>query len=319
MNTMMKKLLLLLCIVGLAGASYAAPAPSLSGHDLLVAVVGNDYPATPPNFDCDDFIPALKGQHFDGGCRALHKANPGIAFVGDSHIRHYGAAALTEFAPLNPIVISQTECFPFTADAWHSARAGDCMSKTKAMLGYLLQTPSIKTVVLSARWSSLMSGPKFDHSGPRWLAMSAMEPADRASFIQNGQHFIGALIKAGKQVVLMRDIPDLDFDPATCYNIRPVRLGKIDIRQDCSMAQAPFETRRQLQNAVLDQVLKPYPQVKVYDPVPVFCQNGKCKASDGTLPYYLNGDHVNNYGAQLVFKDFVPKAFPALAASPATK
>ena len=139
-----------------------------------------------------------------------------------------------------------------------------------------------------------------------------MSNQDRLSFIKNGQSFIGRLLKSGKQIVLMRDIPDLDFDISTCYDIRPVRLGQIKIRQNCSMPQASFEQERQWQNAVLDEVLKPYPAVKVYDPVPVFCQKGVCKASDGKLPYYYDDNHVNNYGAELVFKDFVPKIFPDL-------
>ena len=133
---------------------------------------------------------------------------------------------------------------------------------------------------------AMMSGQDFHRGGDGWLKIAGMSAEDRASFVKNGQHFIRVLNKAGKKVVLMRDIPDLDFDPASCYDIRPVRLGKVEIRQNCSMAQAPFEQRRQLQNAVLDEVLKPFPQVKVYDPVPVFCQNGVCKALQ--TPFWQN-------------------------------
>lgn len=308
----MFKTIFLLVLSTMSWAAFSAS--SLSGKDLLVAVVGNSYPPSAVEIPCEEFIPAFAKLKVDGRCAAIDKQAPQIAFVGDSHIAHYRSSALLGFKNLSPLVISQTECFSFTADDWRgkAQRDSTCGEKQDAVLAYLRTAPSIKTVVLSSRWSIMMSGQDYEIGNNGWLKISGMSPEDRASFVKNGQHFIGGLLKAKKQVVLMRDISDLDFDPATCYNIRPVRLGKVEIRKNCSMAQAPFEPRRKLQNAVLDEVLKPYPQVKVYDPVPVFCQKGVCKASDGTLPYYLNADHVNNYGAELVFKDFVPKVFPEL-------
>jgi hypothetical protein len=309
-----RKIFACIFLFGLSSWGIAATPPAPTGKDLLIAVVGNSYPPNPPEIACEDFIPAFAKLKVDGRCSAIVKASPQIAFIGDSHIAHYRPSALTLFKAQAPIVISQTECFPFSADDWRSKMQRDdtCGAKQDALLAYLKTADTIKTIVLSSRWSSMMSGRDFQRGGDGWLKIAGMSPEDKASFIKNGQHFVGSLVKAGKKVVLMRDIPDLDFDPATCYNIRPVRLGKVNIRQNCSMAQAPFEPRRQLQNAVLDEMLKPFPAVKVYDPVPVFCQKGVCKASDGTLPYYLNADHVNNYGAELVFKDFVPKVFPEL-------
>lgn len=312
----MKRIKFMLYIFGLTlGAlMQSVAATPLAGKELLAAVVSNSYPENPAEIACEDFIPAFSRLKVDGRCSATVKVPPQIAFVGDSHIAHYRPSALSVFKAWSPLVISQTECFPFTADDWRGKMQRDttCEVKQDAVLAYLRTAPTIKTVVLSSRWSAMMSGQDFHRGGDGWLKIAGMSAEDRASFVKNGQHFIRVLNKAGKKVVLMRDIPDLDFDPASCYDIRPVRLGKVEIRQNCSMAQAPFEQRRQLQNAVLDEVLKPFPQVKVYDPVPVFCQNGVCKASDGALPYYLNADHVNNYGAELVFKDFVPKVFPEL-------
>ena len=289
-------------------AAGPEPQPKPLGKDLLIAVVSNQYPAEPAAHGCDEFIPAFTQLKVDGGCRSITKLTPKIAFIGDSHIAHYRPEALREFQALNSIVISQTGCFPFAADAWREKvqRDATCANKQKAVLDYLSNAATIQTVVLSSRWWLLMAGPDFKTSDE-----------DTKTFITNGKQFIATLLKAGKQVVLMRDVPDLDFSIETCYNIRPVRLGKAEIRQDCSMTQASFEPRRQLQNAALDEILKPYPAVKVYDPVSLFCQGGRCKASDGALPYYLNHDHVNNYGAQFVFKDFVPKFFPEL--NPGTK
>ena len=55
-------------------------------------------------------------------------------------------------------------------------------------------------------------------------------------------------------------------------------------------------------DAVLDDVLKQFPQVVVFDPRPLFCQGDRCQATDGELPYYFNGDHVNWHGAEMIIQ-----------------
>ena len=103
----------------------------------------------------------------------------------------------------------------------------------------------------------------------------------------------------------MKDIPDLDFDISTCYDIRPVKLSAKKIRQDCSMDQADYVKRLSAHMTYLDQLLSEFPSIKIYDPRPLFCHGGKCIASDGRLPYYLNADHVNRYGADMVINDLM--------------
>lgn len=313
----MKKYLLFWVMAAFSASAVAESETQLKGKELLQAVVINRYPESAADIPCEDYLPAFSKLKVDAHCTGIVKAPPQIAFVGDSHTKHYRPSALIRFKAQAPIVIPQTQCLPFTADEWRGKMLIDsiCSVKQNDVLAYLSQTASIKTVVLSSRWSSLMSGYDFARSGDDWLNMRAMSVEDKKTFIVNGQQFIATLLKAGKQVVLMRDVPDLDFSIETCYDIRPVRLGKAEIRDSCSMPQATFEIRRRIQNAVLDEMLRPYPAVKIYDPVPLFCKNGRCQASDGTLPYYLDADHVNNYGAQLVFGDLVRQFFPSLSST----
>ncbi len=58
---------------------------------------------------------------------------------------------------------------------------------------------------------------------------------------------------------------------------------------------------------VIERLLKEYPSINTYDPKRVLCNNGRCNGSDGKLPYYFNGDHLNNYGASKVIDDMLGK------------
>jgi hypothetical protein len=52
----------------------------------------------------------------------------------------------------------------------------------------------------------------------------------------------------------------------------------------------------------MNDVLKQFPQVVVFDPRPLFCQGERCMASDGDGPYYFDGNHLNWHGAEKVIR-----------------
>lgn len=56
---------------------------------------------------------------------------------------------------------------------------------------------------------------------------------------------------------------------------------------------------------VINDILNKYSDVKVYDPRHIFCRENKCYASDEKLPYYENGDHLNDYASDMVIKDII--------------
>jgi lysophospholipase L1-like esterase len=56
---------------------------------------------------------------------------------------------------------------------------------------------------------------------------------------------------------------------------------------------------------ILNEVLVEFPQVKIFNPRDLFCDESKCRGSDGRLPYYYNGDHLNHHGADLVIDNLM--------------
>lgn len=304
MQTTIVPLLLLFLSVISASATAVAENQQPNDKALLIDVVENRYPQLHSSaLECADLIPEFKNAQFDGGCMLSKRELPVMMFVGDSHMGHYKWTIVSKLQTESVGVIEQTNCLPFAVDKLLVEPS--CQKKQELVLKYISQSPTIKTVVLSARWDAFMVGGDYDSSGENWRHARTPSEEDAKNFKANARKFISSVLNSGKQVVFMKDIPDLDFDIRTCYDVRPVKLTVAKIKQDCSLEQAVYEKRIAVYMTYLDQLLSEFPSLKVYDPRPLFCSRGRCVASDGTLPYYLNGDHVNLYGADMIINDLV--------------
>lgn len=258
------------------------------------------------DIDCGRQVPELSKLQFDGGCRLSKNEAPSIVFVGDSHTAHYRNAVWDRFSDKPILMVVATSCLPFSSSAFMT---GECKEKYTSIIDYLERSKSVETVVLSGYWAYLMSG-GFDNLGDGWRNARAPTKDNLSTFEENASEFLGRLLKAGKSVVFLKDIPDLDFNIGACFDNRPIRISTPKIRQDCSIDEREFLSRMKTFDSLIDKILQSFPEVKIYDPRPLFCSNGKCYGSNGELPYYFNGDHVNHFGAKLVIDGLIDYLHP---------
>ncbi|PCK06978.1 MAG: acyltransferase [Alteromonadaceae bacterium] len=256
--------------------------------------------------DCGKHIPEFKENNivFNGPCLLTQDAPPSLAFVGDSHLLHYLNGIWGSFTSESVLMVVQWSCLPFAGDHFLT---GDCKKNHDALTRYLESSSSVKTVVLSAHWAYLMSG-VFEPEGDGWRMAKPFTEAGAKSFQESGINMITKLVNGGKQVVFMKDVPDLGFSINDCFDVRPFRLSPFsNFNQDCSHSQQRYLERIAAVDAVVEEMLSQLPSVKVYDPRSLFCSNGKCKGKGDFLPYYMDGDHLNHHGASMVMKDLIDK------------
>ncbi|HHS9644162.1 TPA: acyltransferase family protein, partial [Legionella anisa] len=252
-----------------------------------------------PAWGCASKVPEFKNFKFlnDGTCNLTKNEEPDIMFVGDSHIWHYQNALWKQFPSQSVLMLVSSSCLPFSTNDFLK---GECRKKYDEVLAVLETNKSIKTVVLGGNWAYLMSG-GFDKVETNWRTIKALDPEKAKSFLENGRYFFTRALKGNKKIIFIKDIPDLDFNVSTCFKSRPLQLPhKETINKECSMDRASYEQRNSSYDNVVNQLLAEFPQVKVYDPRPLFCKGDKCTARSETLPYYFNGDHLNYYGANTV-------------------
>ena len=301
-KTVTMLLVFFMLIVGYVGYnSYANDGLGFRIKDNKSKVAVHELFANPlpkiNDFDCSKFISEFTNIEFDMGCKLSKNEPPTIMFIGDSHAYHFKFAAWNKLTSDSILMLANTSCLPFSGDHF---MVGDCEKKYSAILGYLENNSSIKTVILSGYWAYLMTG-GFEETGVNWRKAKPLTEEGVRTFKANAYTFISRVLKSGKKIIFLKDIPDLDFDIYSCFDSRPFRFAPLTtLRKDCSMDEVGFIHRAAPYDTVINEILYLFPDVKIYNPRPLFCQNGKCFGSNGTLPYYFDGDHVNQFGASLV-------------------
>ncbi len=274
----------------------------LKEQQALLNIIAHPIPPV-KGIDCKTMIQEFKDLSFDGECKLNKNSMPTVMFVGDSHTIHYRNAIWKNFLTESVLMVAETSCLPFSSNHFLQDK---CKEKYNAVIRFLVNNSSIKTVYLSGYWSYLMAGGYGKH-GVNWRNAKTLTDEGATSFKENGFNFISSIMKTNKEIVFMKDIPDLNFDIQSCFAIRPFNLthkaNKTD--DECSWDYERFQERIRPYNTVVNELLAVFPKIKIYDPLPLFCKRGKCYASDGSLPYYFNGDHVNHYGADVVIKSLL--------------
>lgn len=254
------------------------------------------------SYDCNKWVPELQNVEFKNGFCMLSKDEaPTVLFIGDSHMSQYQSSIWNNFSSESVMMIVKHYCLPFSSN--HSMR-GECKENFDSIIKLIEENKTIKKVYMTGYWSFLMTGGSAQ-SGTRWRTSLPVADGVVSSFKKHGERLITTILDVNKEVVFMKDIPDLDFDIQSCYDMRPFRLTANRKKDACYLDYNEYKSRVTQYDNVINDILNKYPDVKVYDPRYLFCQKDKCYASDENLPYYENGDHLNDYAGEMVIKDML--------------
>lgn len=241
------------------------------------------------------------------------KSSPSVLLIGDSNANHFypGLAKMYAKKNENLLNLGQGGCPPlFGLNV--TMQEGDlhCEIARDKALSYAMETPTVKTVVLSMLGVGYATG-KRDINGNAqsfirisYLAdptltkpIEILERAMRDTLLR--------LTKAGKEVIFITSIPMLDFDPASCVHYRPWQNSLAPLRTPCAIRQQEVDKLSGDYRRMVSRVLHDMPQVRVWDTARVLCDGQYCWAmKDGEL-LYRDAVHLSISGS-----DFMGERLP---------
>jgi hypothetical protein len=244
---------------------------------------------------------------------AVFGDNPGALLIGDSHAESMFLSAEEQGGSDFPHVrIDSPACLPFvnyvTRFPMHTPRAMECNLLAPSLLRALPEFASIETVIIVARGSfyftaeDFAQGPNTGHpihrlSDDRRLLGVEGERA----FVDGYTDLVKRLLSMGKQVVFVLEWPELDFDPRACVH----RQVPWHYRENCFVPRQKVEMRQFRYRQLVDEIRQAVPEMKVYDPLPVLCDDSRCMVRVGDSVYYRDDDHLSPEGGNRVLADFL--------------
>lgn len=293
-------LVLTLLMLALGVAGYAANGVPSRVPERLRPLITN--PQEPfANDACRQAFPQLK--QFDA-CLLSTDRPPEVLLLGDSHSQHFYKSLAAASKGHSVMNLAAWSCLPFASAAHLSKNA--CEAKIAAAVRFVEATPSIKVVYLAGHWGYLSSG-GFRIDNQNYRLPNLPTPSQTHSFVRSAARVLDALARSGRRIVLLRDIPDLDFGVQSCYDMMPYKHN--EVRASCSMSIASFRERNRAYESLMTGLTARYPAVAFYDPTGLFCSatTGLCDAREGSEPLYFDSDHLTLRGSDRVVADLLRK------------
>ncbi|MDC8758855.1 acyltransferase family protein [Janthinobacterium fluminis] len=269
------------------------------------------------------------GRNFDAQCKEKFaygghyclvgdiEKPPTVILIGDSHANQFfwGLAAQYKAAGENLLMLGSAGCVPFfDVESQEKGMADTCLRFMNAALEYAIRQEGIKTVMLASRGPLYIDGRGFGEAEAgkynRYLK-SLRNPGlngNAGVFQAELNATVASLRKAGKEVILLVDIPELGFSPESCVRTRPVTITQA-VRSPCAVSAELALQRNAEYRAILQSSLKENPGVKIFDPAKTLCDDKYCWAMRGNTVLYRDDNHLSYFGSMYIGRLFDPTLF----------
>ncbi len=300
-----------LAVLGVASLAVAGAAAYVYLHAGLPGrILGNaEYNQDIGGFH--DYKKKFTGCTFvaDSNCLTSQPASapaPTIAVVGDSHADHSFPGIADAFGDRNVVFFGVPSCPPLRGIV--SYDYGDklrCTRMNDAVSTYVAGRPEIDLVILTFAMPFYYTdkGVAYQHLGPNepilWNVDSVdSQPSRFAAVTTSLARTVDFYLKAGKQVVLMIDAPELPFMPAHC-----IERGDWLQPRDCTVPRASYLERQSSMREFVQTELAGRRGFLTYDPIGVFCDKRVCRMRKDGRFLYRDSNHLSIYGSRLVADD----------------
>ena len=237
------------------------------------------------------------------GCRIMDfDKPPDVALLGDSHAMELVFSLEDLFRPLGKNIIARAKpgCSPFFETGTDKSLFVSCDGFMEKGLALTEESQSIKTIILGGYGMLRIQG-------SAWLSntnnFSKEELEKRAMSYKNAMYAtFKRLVKSGKKVIFIVDVPELNFNPDECVSIRPLYLLGHKLKSPCAVPLRDFEQRTTTYHRIIAEAKEKFPMIRFIDAYKYFCDDKLCNAIiDGQL-MYRDDNHINRKGAHFLAK-----------------
>lgn len=242
------------------------------------------------------------------GNPALPGAAPTFVLWGDSHAETLRGAlgSAAAIAGQSGIFVGESACPPLIGVM--RPQRSECREVNEAAFRMILESPSVETVVLAARWAWWAEGLSYkrERGMPVTLAMvaapSGYSSGNHAALATGLEDTIAALLSAGKRVWLVGPVPEFGYDVPRYFYVRS--LGFAD-GLEVAPTLAEFDQRQAFVLDLLRDLEQRYP-VGIVWPHERLCNDAGCAISRDGHVLYSDDDHLSVFGAQSIAGLFEP-------------
>jgi len=309
-----KALLVLVLAIGLIGlvvrlnAGFPSRFPEL---DLKAQNIGSESWLA-KGFNSDPACVNKLGAVFEQYCKILDPGkNIDVLLLGDSTANHFysGLASIlqNQSNPVNLANLGKGGCMPLLGvDEYDQNGPRRCDLVSQKSYELALNTPSIKVVLISFAGPLHLAGDVAAHNrssivGKIYYSPDIESATPREQLKIAFRNSIRTLMDAKKRVVILLNVPSLDFDPAQCVNLRPVYFPGTKIKSPCGVDRVLADKTNFEFRSMVQELKSEFPSLTVWDPYLLLCDSLICHADNGVgFLFYRDGVHLSEFGSKWI-------------------
>ncbi len=244
---------------------------------------------------------------------------PTLAIFGDSHAAHLFPGIVEADKNNTWQIIGSNACPPIigievTMPLMYDPQfklPQNCKRRSEEAVEYLLNTPSIHTVVfsffggyiLNTTFSADDKTAHFKLADIKLSLPGHTAPSENKVdlFYSGIEMAISALEREGKSIVIFIDISELPFFPRDCIR-RPAFLMS---DKTCKLPKPIALERQEKLRGMLNRLVTAHPKVRLYDPFNLLCDNEYCNFENDEMLFYRDSNHLSFRGSTFVARDFL--------------
>lgn len=256
------------------------------------------------------------GKLFDvSPCQMTLNDSKNILIMGDSHAnqlypgvalnsRNAGVLNLGSCPPLDGILVLVSK------NQEHNPGSKDvCIKNTFELLNRL---SSIDTVIVSTYTQPLLDGrPANQRDHDYWgdvtlfSTLVSERGLNQYQLLQNGLiRTLNKIQNLNKSIIFVREIPYIAEDFRD-YCIKRNLMGARSM--DCVIPRALYESQRLKEDPLVNAIELEAPNVKIFDPIDLFCDQTVCYLIKDGRSIYRDHNHLSEYGSALIGKEISRK------------
>ena len=249
----------------------------------------------------------------------LEKDEPPTLFLmGNSFANHLypGLAEAPELDKEN--ILQFGSCDPSLGLSFTYGRTHPCFGpgrqRQEAMLSNIVeQNPTIHKVILSAPWPSFNeAGEAVDYFDPNLVEgqYRSVPPVEGETsfeaFMAALERRIAFLAARNIETTLVLMTPELGYNLATCYTGRPL----VPSENSCTTSYAGELAKQVWFRKGVESIASRYPELRVFDPLPLFCEGDICDLRGNDGPLLRDVGHLSVAGSERLGRVLAPLVAP---------
>ena len=230
------------------------------------------------------------------------------ALIGDSHAGHFleGVGAYLSRQGENVVHLGHSGCPPLLdLQRISDNRSGEiesgvvdtCREADNSVIELVAGEASIRRVIMSFNGARPLGG---GDQQTTMLAGTLLPPDESMRIALQGT--AERLLRAGKEVWLILQIPELEFHPAECVR-RPFSISGT-IRTPCAVPLARARARQAIYRRVVETVTHDVPGLQLFDPWTILCDREWCHAVMDHELLYADDNHLSREGSMFFADKF---------------